>query len=128
MGACPRWKRNPLALEKFARAFAIYQQLSTGRLLRVFTSAGSASAHTGCRPIERARADVHGGANESRRDTVFFCDQLIALFTERNNQDCVRLDLHFQPGLARDIAQRFTQRYLVERQSDSRLSWIDWRQ
>ena len=88
MGTCSGWKRDALALEKFTRALAIHQQLSASRFLRVFPGTGGgsgASSHAGCRPIERARADVHRATNESRRDAVFFGDQLIALFAERNN-------------------------------------------
>ena len=70
-----RWKGNALTLEKLARAFAIDQQLSSCRLLSVFTRAGWCPGRSGlcCSLIERAYPYVYRAAYEPRRDAIFFC-------------------------------------------------------
>ena len=63
--------------------------------------------------IERRYTDVHRAADESGRNTIFLRNEISALLADRNDRHRVRLDLHFQAGLAGDVAQRFAERDLV---------------
>ena len=111
MRAGARRKRHSLTLEKFFSAFTIYELVAAGRFLRVFPGAGrrSGGRRRSCRAsfvgalFQRGRANIYTRADESGRHPILFCNQIIALLGDRNNRDGVRLDFHFQAGLAGDV-------------------------
>ena len=110
--ARPGRERHALALEKFFRAFTIHELMSARGFLRIFAR----PARARCRSrglIERRYANVHRAADESGQNTIFFRNEIGALLADRNDRDRVRLDLHFQTGLAGDVAQRFAERDLI---------------
>src|SRR5207248_9950700 len=103
MRACSGRKRNALTLEKLSSAFTVNELMSASRFLRVFTSASSRSRRSWRSPrssfvgalLQRRCAHVHARADESGRDTILFCEQVVALLAHRNDRNRVRLHFHF---------------------------------
>ena len=116
--ACARRERHPLSFQELFGAFAIDELLTAGRFLGVLSRAGGADWSCCSRryfvssPAQQ-RAPAKCGADEIGWDPIFFRDQVVALFADRNDRYSVRFHLHLQPGLVRNVTQRFTQRNLI---------------
>ena len=85
-------------------------------------------AANGTGVIVRAALDgevtnVERAAEEFRRYVIPFRDQVVALLGERDQGDSIRLDFDLQPGLIRDVTQRFAKGNIVQGHCDPRASW-----
>ena len=118
--ACARRECHPLSFQELFCAFAIYELLTAGRFLGVLSCADGPDGSRCSRrclvssPAQQ-RAPAKCGADEIGWDPIFFCNQVVALFADRNDRYSVRFYLHLQPGLGRNVTQRFTERNLIER-------------
>src|SRR5262249_18371974 len=93
--------------------------LSNRRHLRVSTLSALATGHLGSKIV----ADVQRTAEKFRRHMISLCDELVALFAQWNNSDCIRFYFDFQACLIGNVTEGFTKWNIVQRHGDARPGW-----
>src|SRR5262249_51450552 len=117
-------KRHSLVLQEIKCGLAIYELLATGCFLGVLTRAGRAYPARGL--IQRVGADVDRAADKTRRNSIFLCEKVAALFADRDDRNRIRLDFYLQASLTRNVAERFAQWNFGQGNRDSRFARRNW--